>query len=74
MAFSCIFAFYLILAWIFRTTDWPHMYHNTEKWIYRRYLTQIIDLDNNYLEKIGTGKMISIFRDGKKYGWISFHF
>ncbi len=64
--FVVFFWWYLILAWIFRTTDWPHMYHNTEKWIYKRYLDQIIHLDNNYIEKIGTGKMISIFRDGKK--------
>ncbi len=37
-----------------------------EKWIYRRYIPIIIEADNNYIEKIGTGKLISILRDGRK--------
>lgn len=67
--FMGFFAWYLCIAWIFRTSDWPDLYHNIERWIYRRYIPIIVNLDNNYLEKIGTGRMISIFRDGRKV-WI----
>ncbi len=64
--FSLFFALYLWVSWVFRRTDWPYLYHNVEKWIYRRYIPIIIEADNNYIEKIGTGKLISILRDGRK--------
>lgn len=67
--FGIFFALFLFITWMFRRTDWPYLYHNIEKWIYRRYIPLIIEADNNYIEKIGTGKLISILRDGKKV-WI----
>ena len=60
------FILYFLVAWIFRRTDWPYLYHNIERWIYRRYIPKIIYADNNYIEKIGTGKMISILKEGRK--------
>lgn len=54
---------YFIVTWFLRTADWPHLYHDLERWIYRRYIPMIVRLDNNYLEGIGTGKMISILRE-----------
>ncbi len=54
---------YFILAWMLRTADWPHLYHDLERWIYRKYIPMIVQLDNNYVEGIGTGKMISILRE-----------
>lgn len=60
---------YFITSWLLRIVDWPGLYHNLEKWIYRKYIPCIIQLDNNYVENIGTGKMISILRDGRTI-WI----
>lgn len=54
---------YFIVTWFLRTADWPHLYHDLERWIYRKYIPTIIRLDNNYVEGIGTGKLISILRE-----------
>ena len=54
---------YFIISWFLRTADWPHLYHDIERWIYRKYIPTLIQLDNNYLEGIGTGKIISILRE-----------
>ncbi len=67
--FIIFFIGYFLFSWIFRTTDWPRLYHSLEKWIYRRYIPHIVSLDNNYLESIGTGRMISIVTQGTKT-WI----
>ncbi|MBC7498520.1 ABC transporter ATP-binding protein [Candidatus Gracilibacteria bacterium] len=56
---------YFIITWFLRNTDWPGLFHDLERWIYHRYIPIIVQLDNNYLESIGTGKMISILRDGR---------
>lgn len=64
--FCIFFVLFLGTTWLFRRTDWPYLYHRVEKWIYRRYIPKIIEADNNYIEKIGTGKLISILRDGRK--------
>jgi hypothetical protein len=56
---------YFVVTWTLRTADWPRLYHDLERWIYRKYIPMIVHLDNNYLENIGTGKMISILREGR---------
>ncbi len=64
-----LYLFFIVLYfsvwWLLRATDWPGLFHSIERWIYQRYIPKLILLDNNYIEGIGTGKMISIIRDGR---------
>lgn len=61
--YIAFFIVYLAVAWAFRRTDWPYLYHSIERWIYRRYIPKIIHADNNYMEKLGTGRAISILKE-----------
>ena len=52
--FSLFFIVYLAISYVFRKVDWPYLYHNIERYIYKKYIPKIIALDNNYLEVLGT--------------------
>ena len=52
--FSLFFIAYLVISYIFRKVDWPYLYHDLERYIYRKYIPKIITLDNNYIEALGT--------------------
>ncbi len=67
--FIWLVMFYFIAGWLLRTSDWPKLFHSIERWIYNKYLPIIIHLDNNYLEALGTGKLISIIWEGRKV-WV----
>jgi ABC-type multidrug transport system fused ATPase/permease subunit len=56
---------YICIAYSIRKIDWPYLYHDLEKYIYRKYIPKIITLDNNYVESLGTGKLLSIFTTGR---------
>ena len=67
--FILLFFAYLTIGWVFRKTDWPHLYHRVEMWIYNRYLPMLVTLDSNYLESIWTWRIISVIKEGTKT-WI----
>ncbi|MBP6981487.1 ABC transporter ATP-binding protein [Candidatus Gracilibacteria bacterium] len=64
--FIGFFFFYLVFSYLLRKTDWPYLYHNIEKYLYQKYIPKIIELDNNYLETLGTGRLGMIIATGKK--------
>lgn len=61
IGFLCV---YLIFSFFIRKTDWPYFYHDLERTLYRKYIPKIIQLDNNYLESVGTGRLTSIVSIG----------
>ncbi len=67
--FVVLFFSYLVVGWVFRKSDWPYLYHNIEMWVYERYMPMFITLDNNYLESVGTWRLISILKEGVKV-WV----
>lgn len=67
--FVILFCSYLVVGWVFRKSDWPYLYHKVEMWIYERYMPMFITLDNNYLESVGTWRLISILKEGVKV-WV----
>lgn len=42
------------------------LYYITEKYISDTYVRKLMMLDNNYIESIGTGKLVSIMQNGIK--------
>ena len=60
---------YLLITWTLRMTDWPNLYYKIVDNIYKKYLWKLFFLDGNYLEKIGTGKCISILWAREK-AWV----
>lgn len=64
--FLGFFLFYLVFSYLLRKTDWPYLYHDIEKYLYQKYIPKIIELDNNYLETLGTGRLGMIIATGKK--------
>ncbi len=57
------------MTWSIRTADWPVLYHDMDRWIYGRYLHQIMRIESTHLEKLGTGRLIAILTTGTKV-WI----
>ncbi len=60
---------YLSISYIFRRVDWPYLYHDLERYIYTKYIPKIISLDNNYIESLGTGKLVGVVGTWKKQ-WV----
>ena len=63
--FSIYLPVYIVIAYSIRKIDWPYLYHDLERYIYNKYIPKIITLDNNYVESLGTGKLLSIFTTGR---------
>ncbi len=61
--FSAVF---FVTTWFLRTADWPTLYHDMDKWINRHYLGHLMKIENTYLEKLGTGRLIAILTTGSK--------
>ncbi len=51
---------YFIANYFWRKWEWPMLYYITERYITEKYTRKLISLDNNYIEAIWTGKIISI--------------
>lgn len=66
IAFSLVF---FVVTWFLRAADWPILYHDIDKWIYKHYLEHLMEIENTYLEKLGTGRLIAILTTGAKI-WI----
>lgn len=66
IAFSTVF---FIVTYFLRTADWPTLYHDMDRWIYGKYLGELMNIESTYLEKIGTGRLISVMTTGSKT-WI----
>ena len=60
---------YLCITWISRKTDWPFLYYAIVKWIYQQYLQKLFLIDGNYIERMGTGKLIAIITSWEK-AWV----
>ncbi len=60
---------YLCITWISRKTDWPYLYYAIVKWIYQQYLQKLFLIDGNYIERMGTGKLIAIITSWEK-AWV----
>lgn len=52
-----------------RRVDWPLLWHEIQRWIYDKYTREILEMDGNSLEKIGTGRMIAVVTSAEKT-WI----
>ena len=57
---------YFLFSILARRWDWPIFQYIVQEWISDNYARKVMLLDNNYLESIGTGKMISIFTTGMR--------
>ena len=64
--FSILF---FVITWFLRKSDWPILYHDMDKWIYRHYLDRLMIIESTYLEKLGTGRLIAIIATWEKT-WI----
>ena len=63
--YFCIFiTVYFVGNFLWRKWEWPILYYITEKYITERCIRKLIMLDNNYIEAIWTGKVISIVNTG----------
>lgn len=54
---------YFVLKYVSRHWGWP-TYHPIKREIDKKYISWFFTLDNNYIEKIGTGRMISMLEKG----------
>ena len=66
MGFSIM---YIMTAYILRRSDWPKLWHQIQRWIYRNYLKELFLIDWNTFEKIWTWRLISIITTWEKV-WI----
>lgn len=64
--FSIFVVLYFVFNFFGRKWEWPTLYYITEEYISNKYVRKLMMMDNNYVESIGTGKMISIYSNGIK--------
>lgn len=57
---------YFIANYYWRRWEWPRLHYVVEEYISNSYVQKMMLIDNNYLESIGTGKLISIMTTGIK--------
>jgi|GEM_PF-3682030 len=57
---------YFIVNYLGRKWEWPKLYYITEKYISDTYVRKLMYLDTNYIESLGTGKLVSIMQNGIK--------
>ncbi len=57
---------YFIANYYWRRWEWPRLHYVVEEYISNSYVRKMMLIDNNYLESIGTGKLISIMTTGIK--------
>lgn len=57
---------YFILNFLGRKWEWPRLYYSTEKYISDTYVRKMMLIDNNYIEVLGTWKLVSIMQNGIK--------
>ncbi|MBP9779011.1 ABC transporter ATP-binding protein [Candidatus Gracilibacteria bacterium] len=57
---------YFIANYYGRRWEWPRLHYVVEEYISNSYVRKMMLIDNNYLESIGTGKLISIMTTGIK--------
>ncbi len=56
VGFSIIF---FTLTWFLRNISWPILDYDVLKWLYRNHIEKLMQVDNNYIESLGTGRLIS---------------
>lgn len=64
--FSYFVVVYFIANYLGRRWEWPRLYYIIEEYIADTYVKKMLLIDNNYIESIGTGKLISIMSNGIK--------
>ena len=71
--FICYYIFYIFLKIVLRKKWWPSHSTTAQKYIQRKYLPDFFRLDNNEIEKLGTGKIIAILEKWITVWWNLFH-
>ena len=64
--FSIFIVMYFFVNYIGREWEWPKLYYVTEQYISDTYVRKLMAIDNNYIESIGSGKLVSIMQNGIK--------
>lgn len=64
--FVAMIILYFVLNYIWRKWEWPILYYATEKYISDTYVRRMMLIDNNYIEAVWSGKLVSIMWDGIK--------
>ena len=62
--------FFFVASWFLRTIDWPVLDYDIVKWLNQKYLKHLMQIDNSYIESLGTGRMIATMTSGIKM-WVS---
>lgn len=61
--FSIFIVIYFFVNYIGREWEWPKLYYVTEQYISDTYVRKLMAIDNNYIESIGSGKLVSIMQN-----------
>lgn len=64
--FTFCIILYFIINYIGRKWEWPILYYKTEKYISDTYVRKMMMIDNNYIEALWSGKLVSIMQNGIK--------
>lgn len=62
--FAASLVVYYIFVFCIRHTGSPNIRSKTWKFIHRRYVTMVCELDNNYVESLGSARIFSMIDKG----------
>jgi len=64
IVYFVIFIIYLILRWFTKNWAWSEMFFENIRVLQSKYMSKFLHLDNNDIEKIGSGKLVSTINTG----------